>query len=152
MGKIYHFEGFSVVEGGIKAELNLDRFSKQFQQAQYELDKNISKSIQRFMPRRTGRFIIDTGRQSKPLRGMGVVVGGTGPMGRFLYMGKLMVDPVTGSPWARKGAKKVVTDTPLKYNQASNSNAGPDWFPRAKAADGEKWIKQCKRTAGGGKR
>ena len=67
--------------------------------------------------------------------------------GRFLYEGKVMVDPVTGSPWARKGAKKVVTERPLTY---SNPKATPHWFDTAKDAHGIAWVKGVKQIAGGG--
>lgn len=150
MDGIHHFPGLSVVDGDIKMDINLNRFSEQFNQAQYELDGNVAESIQRFMPKVTGQFIEITAAMNGTIQGQGMVFAGRPPMGRFLYNGLLMVDPVTGSPWARKGAKKVVTDTPLKYNQAFNPEAGPNWYPKAKAVDGEKWIEQCKRTAGGG--
>lgn len=70
-----------------------------------------------------------------------------GPYGRFQYGGKVMVDAVTGSPWARPGAKKIVTDRPLKY---SRPEATDHWFDAAKAQHGETWIAEVKRRAGGG--
>ena len=70
-------------------------------------------------------------------------------MGRFLYEGKVMVDPVTGSPWAREGAKKVVTERSLTY---SNPKATPHWFDTAKDAHGKTWVKGVKQIAGGGKK
>src|SRR5699024_10418383 len=36
-----------------------------------------------------------------------------GPYARYLYYGKLMVDPTTGSSYAPKGATKVLTDKNL---------------------------------------
>ena len=59
-------------------------------------------------------------------------------MGRFLYEGKVMVDPVTGSAWARKNAKKVVTDKPLTY---ANPMAVPHWFDKAKSLYCKDWVK-----------
>ena len=35
------------------------------------------------------------------------------PYAHYIYIGKLYVDPETGSPWARKGVKKVATDKDL---------------------------------------
>jgi hypothetical protein len=63
------------------------------------------------------------------------------------YEGKVMVDPITGSPWARKGAKKVVTDRMLTY---SNPQATPHWFDTAKERHGKQWVDETKRIAGGG--
>ena len=58
-----------------------------------------------------------------------------------------MVDPKTGSPWARPGAKKVVTDRDLEY---SNPKATPHWFDTAKENHGKSWVKKVKKIAGGG--
>ena len=58
-----------------------------------------------------------------------------------------MVDPETGSPWARPGAKKVVTDRDLKY---SNPKATPHWFDTAKENHGDSWVRAVKKIAGGG--
>lgn len=35
---------------------------------------------------------------------------------RFIYFGKLMIDPETGSPFAEKGHKKVLTDIDLNLH------------------------------------
>ena len=102
-----------------------------------------------YMPHRDGTFVNLTRMRSSALQGTGKVVAGAPPQGRFLYEGKVMVDPVTGSPWARKGAKKVVTERPLTY---SNPQATPHWFDTAKDAHGKSWIKGVKRIAGGGKK
>ena len=102
-----------------------------------------------YMPHRDGNFVNVTRLQSAALAGSGKVVAAAPPMGRFLYEGKVMVDPVTGSPWARKGAKKVVTERPLTY---SNPKATPHWFDTAKDAHGKAWVKGVKRIAGGGKK
>ena len=59
-----------------------------------------------YMPHETGTFINVTRAKSASLAGTGMVCAGTGPMGRFLYYGKGMVDELTGSPWARKRGKK----------------------------------------------
>ena len=108
--RTFHFPGFSIVSGDIKADVRM---------------------------------------RSAALQGTGKVVAGAPPQGRFLYEGKVMIDPVTGSPWARKGAKKVVTERPLTY---SNPKATPHWFDTAKEAHGKAWVKGVKRIAGGGKK
>lgn len=145
--EIHHFKNYSVIKGNIRVEISMNRFSEQFNQAQYQLDGMIMTSMVPFMPHVTGTFVNLTRAQSAALQGSGEVVAAAPPMGRFLYEGKVMVDPVTKSPWARKGAKKVVTERPLTY---SNPKATPHWFDAAKEADGEKWIKEVKKIAGGG--
>jgi len=67
-----------------------------------------------------------------------------GPYARFLYHGKLMVDPNTGSPFAAKGATKVVTSTDLNISTAVHGKAQSYWFEASKAVNLEKW----KRVAG----
>ena len=147
--KTFHFPGFSLVQGDIKVDVSLNRFEKQFQEAQYYLDSQIMNDMVPYMPHRDGNFVNVTRLQSAALAGSGKVVAAAPPMGRFLYEGKVMVDPVTGSPWARKGAKKVVTERPLTY---SNPKATPHWFDTAKDAHGNAWVKGVKRIAGGGKK
>ena len=36
--RTFHFPGFSIVSGDIKADVSLNRFEKQFQEAQFWLD------------------------------------------------------------------------------------------------------------------
>lgn len=147
--RTFHFPGFSLVEGDITVDVSLNRFEKQFQDAQYYLDGEVMNDMVPYMPHRDGIFVNLTRMRSAALQGTGKVIAGAPPQGRFLYEGKVMVDPVTGSPWARKGAKKVVTDRPLTY---SNPKATPHWFDTAKEKHGQSWIKGVKRIAGGGKK
>lgn len=67
-----------------------------------------------------------------------------GPYARFLYYGKLMIDPNTGSAWAPKGATKVVTGKDLNISKAVHGKAQSHWFEASKAQNLEKW----KRVAG----
>lgn len=131
----------------VELEVDLSRFEKQYQKAQYALDSMVMTSMVPYMPHQTGTFINVTKAQSAALAGSGLVVAAAPPMGRFLYEGKLMVDPVTNSPWARPGAKKIVTDKDLKY---SNPKATPHWFDTAKEKHGESWVRAVKKIAGGG--
>lgn len=147
--RTFHFPGFSLVEGDIKVNVNLNRFEKQFQEAQYYLDGQVMNDMIPYMPHRDGTLVNLTRMQSAALQGSGKVIAAAPTTGRFLYEGKVMVDPITGSPWARKGAKKVVTERPLTY---SNPKATPHWFDTAKDAHGKSWIKGVKRIAGGGKK
>ena len=146
--RTFHFPGFSIVNGDIKADVSLNRFEKQFQEAQFWLDGQVMNDMVPYMPHRDGTFVNLTRMRSAALQGTGKVVAGAPPQGRFLYEGKVMIDPVTGSPWAIKGAKKVVTERPLTY---SNPKATPHWFDTAKEAHGKAWVKGVKRIAGGGK-
>lgn len=62
-----------------------------------------------------------------------------GPYARYLYYGKLMVDPETGSAWARKGASKVVTDKNLVFTQSVHPDAQSYWFDASKAENLDTW-------------
>lgn len=162
--RTFHFPGFSVVQGDIRVDLNMDRFSRQFQRAQYELDGNVMNSMVPFMPHVNGTFIQTTRAASAALQGSGKVYAAYGPFGRYLYEGKVMVDAQTGKgpmkiptgPGGeyilrfRKGARLVATDRPLNYTRTHNPDVTDHWFDAAKKKDGRKWIEAVKRTAGGG--
>lgn len=64
-----------------------------------------------------------------------------GPYARFLYYGKVMVDPETGSTYAPKGGTKVLTDKKLVFNKAGHAQAQSHWFEASKAENLEKWIR-----------
>lgn len=148
--RTFHFKGFSVAQGDVKVNVSLSRFEKQFEKAQFALDNAVMTSMVPFMPMQTGNFIQRTRAMSEALAGSGVVVAAAPPMGRYLYEGKVMVDEVTGSPWARLGAKKVVTDRNLEYFTGANPKAQAHWFDAAKAEDLKDWVNLTKRIAGGG--
>lgn len=147
MAKTHHFKGFSVMKGDIKVKVKFNRFERQFAEAQYWLDGQIMTDMTVYMPKNTNMFIDLTRGKSAAVQGTGIVYAAVPPSGRFLYEGLVMVDPVTNSPWARKGAKKVVTDRPLNY---SNPKAVSHWFDESKEVKGESWVKGVKRRAGGG--
>ena len=134
----------------IELDVDLSRFEKQYGKAQYELDNMVMASMQPYMPHRTGTFINVTKAMSAAIAGSGTVIAAAPPMGRFLYEGKVMVDPETGSPWARPGAKKIVTDKDLEYDKSHNPKVTDHWFDTAKQNHGDSWIKAVKRIAGGG--
>lgn len=130
-------KGFRLKKGNMSIILNTDRLNKNLGRAQRWLDNQIMTDMVPLMPMNTGDFIDLTRTQSAALAGSGRVIAGAAPTGRFLYEGKVMVDPETGSPWARKDAKKVVTDRPLSY---SDPNARPEWFEVAKDKHLKEWI------------
>lgn len=142
MSDMFHFPNFSFVGANFRVNLSLDRFSRQFIEAQQWLGDRVLEDCKAYMPHLTGGL-----QQRSHTEEDGKKVVFPGPYGRFQYGGKVMVDPVTGSPWARKGAKKVLTDRPLKY---SNPQATDHWFDTAKAQHGEYWIAGVKERAGGG--
>ena len=143
----FGFKDINITGTHVKVKIDMERFERQFQEAQYYLDSQVMTDMIPYMPRQTNAFINLTRARSAALAGSGVVVAGAPPMGRFLYEGKVMIDPVTGSAWAREGAKKVVTNKPLTY---SNPQATPHWFDTAKNRHGKQWVDETKKIAGGG--
>lgn len=82
-----------------------------------------------------------TGSLDKRTRVDGAEVIYPGPYARYLYYGKLMVDPETGSSYAKKGTTKVLTDKNLVFNTASHAQAQSHWFEASKAENLEKWVR-----------
>ena len=136
--------------------LDLTRFGPQLSKAQFDLDSMVMTDMVPLMPTETGLFIDVTRAMSASIAGTGKVVAAAPPAGRFLYEGKTMVDEKTGSPWARKGARKV-----LVSQYAGKTNARPNltyshgrqshWFEEAKKQNAKRWIAKTKKTAGGRK-
>lgn len=150
--KQFKIKGFSYGNDYVHIKLDMNRFDKQFQKAQYQLDGSVMNSMVPFMPMVTGSFVNVTRAASAAIQGSGKVYAAYGPSGRFLYEGKVMIGEESGSSWARKGERKVVTDRPLQYTKTNHPNVTDHWFDAARKKDLEKWVKEVKETAGGGKR
>lgn len=158
--KTRHFKGFSIVDGDVHMKIGYDRIEVQYRRAQYHLDGAVMNSMVPFMPMVTSSFINTTRAASAAEQGTGKVFAAYGPQGRYLYEGKVMVDEKTGSPRARRGARKVLVSEytgktnvreNISYTHQAHPKAQDHWFDAAKEADGKTWIKDVKRIAGGGK-
>ena len=82
-----------------------------------------------------------TGSLTERTRVVGNEVIYPGPYARFLYYGKVMVDPATGSTYAPKGGHKVTTDRNLVFNTTMHPQAQAHWFDASKAQNMEKWVR-----------
>ena len=155
----YHFTDGTL---SIDANIDLGRIERNIEKAQYFLDSQVMTDMVPYMPMQTGNFIQRTRAMSAAIAGSGKVVAAAPPMGRYLYMGKVMVDSETGkgpmrievSPGEyifrfRKGAKLVATDRDLKFSKAANPKVQKQWFDAAKHDHGKEWVKQVKKIAGG---
>lgn len=122
------FDGFAEIQA------KLERASTK---AEHILAIQVKKDTAPYVPYLTGSLDIRT-----------MVHGNTviypGPYARFLHGGKVMVDPVTGSPFARKGVTKVLTDKPLKFNKSGHPNATANWIEVSRRANQEKWERVAK--------
>lgn len=70
------------------------------------------------------------------------------PYARFQYYGKVMVSSITGSPWAMRGEKKVLTDRDLVHDTSKHPMAGPFWFERMKADKKDELLEGARKVAG----
>lgn len=143
----YHYR-----DRNIRADLEIDlgRFEGQYSRAQYLLDSMVMNDMIPYMPMQTAQFMNVTRAMSASIAGSGKVVAAAPPFGRFLYNGKVMVGEQSGSPWAKKGERKVVTDRNLEYYRGRHPQARSHWFDAAKKKNQKKWIRQTRNTAGGG--
>lgn len=143
--------------GGFTVLYNFDssRVGQMKGRTQYLLDSQIMADMEPFMPLNTEKEFIDkTITQSVAWAGTGYVCAGVGPYGRFLYEGKVMVSSITGSPWARKGIRKVLVSQfaghtnareNIDYCKTFNPEATDHWFEKAKDRYFKDWLNIVKK-------
>jgi hypothetical protein len=118
---------------------NADEWVASNDRAEHAVAVQMEKDTRPFVPALTGSLMNRT-------RVDGNTVIYPGPYARFLYYGKVMVDPDTGSPYAQKGAVKVLTDRNLVFNRSVNPQAQAHWFEASKAQNLEKWLRVYKKA------
>ena len=111
-----------------------DRLASASEKAEHTVAIQVQKDTSPYVPFLTGSLDTRT-------RVDGSKIIYPGPYARYLYYGKLMVDPATGSSYAAKGATKVLTDKNLVFNKAMHSQAQSHWFEVSKAENLDKWIR-----------
>lgn len=123
---------FSVHTEGLEAIR--DRLAEGCDRAEHIVAIQIQKDTSPFVPALTGSL-------DQRTRVVGNSIIYPGPYARFLYHGKLMVDPETGSSYAKKGGTKVVTDKDLVFNKSMHAQAQANWFEASKAQNLDKWVR-----------
>ena len=108
-------------------------------QAEHILAVQVEKDTQPFVPALTGSLSTRT-------RVVGNDIIYPGPYARFLYYGKVMVDPNTGSTFAPKGGTKVLTNRDLVFSKAMHPQAQSHWFEASKAQNLDKWVRIAKKA------
>ena len=111
--------------------------------AEHILAQQVAKDTSPFAPALTGSL-------DQRTRVDGNLVIYPGPYARFLYYGKVMVDPNTGSTYAPKGGTKVLTDKNLVFNQTVHPQAQSHWFEASKAQNLEKWKRLAEKAVKNG--
>jgi hypothetical protein len=107
--------------------------------AEHVLAEQIEKDNQPFVPAFTESIT-----QRTRVDGSAVIY--PGPYARFLYYGKVMVDPNTGSTYAPKGGTKVLTDRNLVFSKAVHPQAQSHWFEASKAQNLDKWVRVAEKA------
>lgn len=141
MSDTFHFPYISYVSGSFHIEIDLKPYEQRHIKAQQWLGDRVLEDCRAVMPILTGGL-----QQRSHVKYGGRQVVFPGPYARFQHEGLVMVDPDTGSPWARKGVTKVVTDRHLTY---SNPEATDHWFDAQKAKYGDYWINGVRERIGG---
>lgn len=109
------------------------------------IDSEVIRLMEPYIPMRDG-MLVDAATISTVI-GSGLVQQNA-PHAGFQYYGKVMVGEETGSPFARKGEKKVVTDKDLVHDKSRHPQAGPFWFERMKADKKEQILRGARKVVG----
>lgn len=128
-----HFEGRDAIEDKLGANCTI---------AEETVARHVMKDTAKFVPFRNGIMEMRT-EVIKTKDGAGVYY--PKPYARYLYFGKLMVDPATGSSWVSEGKHKVETDRNLVFSRAHNSQAQSHWFEVSKAVNLNRWLGEAER-------
>lgn len=123
---------FAMHFGGMEAIK--DKLAESCTRAESNVGQQVIKDTAPFVPALTGSLTIRT-----RLDGNKIIY--PGPYARFLYYGKVMVDPQTGSTFAPKGGTKVLTNRDLVFSKAMHPQAQSHWFEASKAQNMEKWVR-----------
>lgn len=123
---------FAMHFGGMEAIK--DKLAESCTRAESIVGQQVIKDTAPFVPALTGSLTIRT-------RLDGNIIIYPGPYARFLYYGKVMVDPQTGSTFAPKGGTKVLTNRDLVFSKAMHPQAQSHWFEASKAQNMEKWVR-----------
>lgn len=114
----------------IKTRLGVEKYGKVHK---FFADTCMEHMNARYVPEKNGQLIkssyVDNDRN----------IHYKGPYAHYQYIGKLYVDPDTGSPYARKGVKKIPTDIDLHHHKAGT---GPYWDKRMVSAEMDKIIEK----------
>lgn len=121
------------------------KWQERFNNVQFFVDNEVLRLSAPYVPFRSG-VLEKSGTLGTEL-GSGTV-SYIAPYARYMYYGKLMVDPNTGSSFAPKGARKVLTEKNLNYNGAPKR--GAFWFERMKADHIDAILLGARKIAGKG--
>ena len=125
-----HTEGMDAVKG---------KLAQGCKKAEHALAVQVMRDTDPFVPMLTGSLTQRT-------RVVGNAVIYPAPYARFLYYGKVMVDPNTGSTYAPKGGTKALTNRNLVFTKAAHPQAQSHWFEASKAQNLDKWLRVAEKA------
>lgn len=134
---------YTKTEKGYRVNLELGIVGEKLDAAQDALDAQVWIDAQKYMPVETGELknktnVLNTVERQ---RGKVFMYPPDSKYGHYQYEGRTMVDPVTGSPFARKGVTKVY----VKEYEGKVPTKAPEYLtysqPDAVAHWGEEAIK-----------
>lgn len=126
----------------LSVDIPQDLIEKRAEAAGAWLRETIIKDTDPYVPAITGTLAANVYRDKE-------AIVYNMPYARYLYYGKLMIDPQTGSSYAPLGGRKTLTDKNLIYSKSMHPLAGSHWFERSKLANEEKWRKGVKKILAG---
>lgn len=124
--------------------LNLQESGK----AQRFFSDSVMRHADKYVPFRTGVL-----KNSAQVVASGDAITYTTPYARYMWYGKLMVDPITGKGafhdprtgrfWSRPGVQKIPTNRDLEYNGAPER--GAKWVEHMWTIEGESIVEEVER-------
>lgn len=137
----------------IKATLNLPTIKELMKECglneggkvQHYIDNFVLYQSEPYLP---GKHIHYGGVISTKI-GEGLVIWDT-PDAQFLHEGKLMVDPETLSPFARKGIQKILDPKGRDLTYHGGGLRGNDWVNRMLKDKSDELTKGCQKIINGG--
>ncbi len=142
--------GYTLVTDSIEAHIVMEPTARRISRAYMHLQTNIMSSMLPLMPNVMGSFQQRTIGMNMAMLGSEYVYAGVGPMGQYLYHGKVMVNAKTDKgpgvipgvgPRYRKGTELKVTSRDLDTSNGSNGHWVPFWYEEAKKRDLQAWVK-----------
>lgn len=124
----------------------LEDANNRFSSAQKFVDSECIRLMIPYTPMRNGIMM------KSPVLGTKIGSGNIvyqSPYARYQYYGKMMVSRITGSPWARQGESKILTEKDLTYDTARHPKAQRMWFEAMKADKKEQILRGTARISGG---
>lgn len=139
---------------GYKLTLYFTPQGKALDRAQDALDAQVWNDVQKYMPMDTGILKTQTNSINAYTRGRVYMYPPNSDYGHYLYEGRTMVDPNTGSTYAGKGVQKVyVADyvgekatNASEYLTYSQQDAQAHWGEVAYRNHHDEWVKVVQRA------